>query len=96
MRHTPDNGHINIVVSKIDEKNAKVSVTDSGSGIDPEQVPNLFASFVQVGEKDRVGRLGLGLSIAKDIITNHQGRIWAHSDGIGKGASFNFTLPMAS
>ena len=96
VRHTPDNGQISIVISKIDAKNAKVSVTDSGDGIDPEQAPSLFASFVQVGDKNRVGRLGLGLSIAKDIITNHEGRIWAHSDGIGKGASFNFTLPMAS
>jgi len=96
VRHTPDNGTIEIVVSKIDEKNAKVSVTDSGDGIDPEQAPNLFTSFTQVGAKDRVGRLGLGLSIAKDIITNHDGRIWAHSEGLGKGASFNFTLPIAN
>lgn len=96
VRHTPDGGNIEIVVSKIDEKNAKVSVTDSGDGIDPEQAPQLFTSFTQVGAKDRVGRLGLGLSIAKDIVLNHGGRIWAHSDGLGKGASFNFTLPIAN
>ena len=96
VRHTPDNGQIRIVVSKIDEKNAKVSVTDSGDGIEPEQAPHLFDSFVQLGDKSRVGRLGLGLSIARDIILNHEGRIWAHSDGIGKGASFNFTLPIAA
>ena len=96
VRHTPDNGTIEIVVSKIDEKNAKVSVTDSGDGIDPEQAPNLFTSFTQVGDKSRVGRLGLGLSIAKDIVVNHGGRIWAHSEGLGKGASFNFTLPIAN
>ncbi len=94
VRHTPDNGQISVVVSKIDEKNAKVSVTDSGDGIEPDQAPNLFASFAQFGDKNRVGRLGLGLSIAKDIILNHGGRIWAHSDGLGKGASFNFTLPV--
>lgn len=96
VRHTPDNGTIGIVVSKIDEKNAKVSVVDSGDGIEPEQAPNLFTSFIQVGAKDRVGRLGLGLSIAKDIVANHDGRIWAQSDGLGKGASFNFTLPIAN
>ena len=96
VRHTPDGGSIEIIVSKIDEKNAKVSVTDSGDGIDPEQAPNLFTSFIQVGAKDRVGRLGLGLSIAKDIIINHGGRIWAHSEGLGKGASFNFTLPVVN
>lgn len=94
VRHTPDNGQISIVVSKIDEKNAKVSVADSGDGIEPEQAPSLFASFAQFGDKNRVGRLGLGLSIAKDIVLNHEGRIWAHSEGLGKGATFNFTLPI--
>ena len=94
VRHTPDNGTIEIVVSKIDEKNVKVSVADSGDGIDPQQAPNLFTSFTQVGDRSRVGRLGLGLSIAKDIVVNHGGRIWAHSEGLGKGASFNFTLPI--
>jgi signal transduction histidine kinase len=96
IRHTPDNGQISIIVSKIDAKNAKVSVTDSGDGIEPEMAPHLFTSFTQVGDKSRVGRLGLGLSIAKDIILNHEGRIWAHSEGLGKGASFNFTLPIVS
>ncbi len=95
VRHTPDNGQIIISVSKIDEKNAKVSVTDSGDGIEPDKAPELFTSFTQIGDKSRVGRLGLGLSIAKEIVLNHQGRIWAHSDGLGKGASFNFTLPVA-
>ena len=96
VRHTPDNGSISIIVSKIDEKNAKVSVADSGDGIEPDMAPSLFDSFAQFGDKGRVGRLGLGLSIAKDIILNHDGRIWANSDGVGKGATFNFTLPIAS
>ncbi len=95
VRHTPDNGSIKVTVSKLDEKNAKVSVMDSGDGIDPAQAPALFTSFTQVGDKSRVGRLGLGLSIAKDIVTNHGGRIWAQSPGLGKGASFNFTLPVS-
>ena len=94
VRHTPDGGKITVTVSKLDEKNAKVSVADSGDGIDPEKAPELFTSFTQLGEKGRVGRLGLGLSIAKDIITNHGGRIWAESEGLGKGAAFNFTLPL--
>lgn len=94
VRHTPDGGRIEVTVSKLDEKNAKVSVTDSGDGIDPEKAPDLFTSFTQVGDKNRVGRLGLGLSIAKDIVTNHGGRIWAQSKGLGLGASFNFTLPV--
>ena len=94
VRHTPDGGKIAITVGKLDEKNAKVSVADSGDGIDPEKAPDLFTSFTQVGDKNRVGRLGLGLSIAKDIVNNHGGRIWAQSKGLGQGATFNFTLPI--
>ncbi|MEA3306967.1 MAG: ATP-binding protein, partial [Elusimicrobiota bacterium] len=41
------------------------------------------------------GRLGLGLSIAKDIIQNHEGKIWVESEGLGKGSSFRFTVPFA-
>lgn len=96
LRHTPDGGTVRVTVDKSDGKNAKVSVADSGDGIDPQQAPDLFTSFVQVGDKSRVGRLGLGLSIAKDIVVNHGGRIWAESEGLGKGAVFNFTLPLAS
>ena len=94
VRHTPDGGKIKVLVSKLDEKNDKVSVTDSGDGIDPEKAPSLFTSFTQVGDKNRVGRLGLGLSIAKDIVTNHGGQIWAQSQGLGLGACFAFTLPI--
>ena len=94
VRHTPDGGSIAVTVGKLDEKNAKVSIADSGDGIDPDKAQDLFTSFTQLGEKGRVGRLGLGLSIAKDIVTNHGGRIWAQSPGIGQGSTFNFTLPV--
>jgi len=91
IRHTPENGRIIISVVKIDDKNAKVSVKDSGAGIEPEETSQLFESFFQKGSG---GRLGLGLSIAKDIVLNHNGRIWAESEGKGRGAVFSFTLPV--
>lgn len=91
IRHTPENGKIVISVVKIDDKNAKVCVRDSGDGIDPQETAQLFESFYQKGQG---GRLGLGLSIAQDIVLNHNGKIWAESEGKGKGAAFNFTLPI--
>lgn len=91
IRHTPQNGKIIISVVKIDDKNAKVSVKDSGDGIEPSQTKLLFESFYQSGQG---GRLGLGLSIAREIVLNHEGRIWAESEGPGLGASFSFTLPV--
>ncbi|MDR0953554.1 MAG: hybrid sensor histidine kinase/response regulator [Elusimicrobiota bacterium] len=91
IRHTPQNGKITVSVMKNDKKNAKVSIKDTGEGIDPQLTQELFKSFYQSGHG---GRLGLGLSIAQDIVLNHNGRIWAESEGKGKGAVFNFTLPI--
>jgi signal transduction histidine kinase len=91
IRHTPENGKIVISVVKTDYKNAKVSVRDFGDGIAPEDTADLFESFFQKGQG---GRLGLGLSIAQDIVLNHNGKVWAESEGVGKGAVFSFTLPI--
>ncbi len=91
IRHTPQNGKITVTVVKNDDKNAKVIVKDTGDGIEPELTQELFKSFYQKGQG---GRLGLGLSIAQDIVINHDGKIWAQSEGLGKGAAFCFTLPI--
>ncbi|MCL2887883.1 MAG: hybrid sensor histidine kinase/response regulator [Elusimicrobia bacterium] len=96
LRHSNDNSRIEVKITKIDQKNAKVSVRDFGDGIDAKNAGILFDSFSQIGEKGKVGRLGLGLSIAKDIIVNHGGRIWAESEGLGKGATFLFTIPLSN
>ena len=73
-----------------------VSITDTGSGIDPEILPKLFTKFVA---KSNAGT-GLGLFISKSIIETHGGRIWAlnnHSmDGnSSRGATFAFNIPMS-
>lgn len=91
IRHTPENGRILISVVKIDDKNAKVSIRDWGEGIAPQDAGQLFKSFYQ---SSNGGRLGLGLCIAQDIVLNHDGKIWAQSDGPGTGATFSFTLPI--
>ena len=92
IRHTKEEGRISISVVKNDDKNAKVIVEDTGDGIEPELTKELFKSFYQSATGG--GRLGLGLSIAQDIVQNHGGKIWAESDGKGKGSSFCFTLPL--
>ncbi len=92
IRHTKEEGRISISVVKNDDKNAKVIVKDTGDGIEPELTKELFKSFYQSATGG--GRLGLGLSIAQDIVQNHGGKIWAESEGKGKGSSFCFTLPL--
>ncbi|MGD0115904.1 MAG: ATP-binding protein [Dehalococcoidia bacterium] len=71
-----------------------VRVRDLGRGIPPEKMPLLFKKFARVHESG--GRsTGLGLAICKGIVESHGGRIWAESGGIGEGATFCFTLPIA-
>ncbi|HEX8391184.1 MAG TPA: ATP-binding protein [Longimicrobium sp.] len=69
----------------------RVSVTDDGPGIDPEQVQHIFGAFWQARHADRRG-LGLGLAIARAIVEAHGGRIWVESEP-GRGSAFFFTLP---
>jgi signal transduction histidine kinase len=69
----------------------RISVTDEGPGIGPEQVQHIFGAFWQARHADRRG-LGLGLAITRAIAEAHGGRIWVESEP-GRGATFFFTLP---
>ena len=86
---------ISITVSKDDrQKEAVVSIRDSGIGIDSEIIPRLFSKFAS---KSFEGT-GLGLFISKSIIEAHGGRIWAEnneSNGYCDGATFGFTLGLS-
>ncbi len=81
---------------KIEDKkdHALVSVEDSGPGISKDELPYVFDRFYQGGSGRRVAKgTGLGLAIAKTWITAHQGKIYAHSDGLGKGSRLWVSLP---
>lgn len=96
IRHTSRGGHIAVSVDSLNGGEVRIAVKDTGEGIDPQEVPKLFRSFYQAeGNKSPRGRLGLGLSIAKEIVLSHSGKIWVESEGKGKGAVFQFTLPIA-
>ncbi len=75
-----------------------VRVIDQGRGIPPEKLPLLFKKFSRVHEDSgaKLSGSGLGLAICKGIIEAHGGRIWAESQGLGHGATFTFTLYLAS
>lgn len=70
-------------------------VSDSGIGIPSEEMPNLFSKFSRGKDRSRLvaGGTGLGLYVAKSIILAHHGKIWAESDGSGKGSRFILDLP---
>lgn len=90
-----ERGQIKVTVVK-DKHYATVSVEDSGVGMSSSEVARLFSKFKQFG-KGKSGEIrgtGLGLVIAKGIIENHGGKIWAKSEGPGRGSKFSFSLPL--
>ncbi len=95
LQHTPRNGKINLTVSKKD-KVLEVSLHDTGSGIAPEHLPHVFERFYRAEpSRSRAnGGSGIGLTIAKNLVKAHGGKIWAESEGSGKGSRFTFTLPL--
>lgn len=76
----------------------EISVEDDGEGIDPEFLPYLFDAFRQadMGVKRSYGGMGLGLTIVRHLVEAHGGSISVESEGKGKGALFNVSLPVKS
>jgi len=74
-----------------------VSIQDQGDGIDPDFLPHVFDRFRQAnaGTARRYGGLGLGLSIAKQLVELQGGTVTAESEGTGKGSTFTVRLPVA-
>jgi signal transduction histidine kinase len=89
LRYTPAGGTITISAQQHASK-LYVSVADTGEGIPKDKQEAIFEPYVQVGT-DRKGGAGLGLSISRDLIRAHGGRIWVESEP-GKGSTFTFSL----
>jgi len=70
-------------------------ITDTGTGIDPADLPRIFDQFYKAGKRlsGKAGGAGLGLSIAKHVVEAHGGAIWVSSK-LGKGSTFGFDLPV--
>jgi signal transduction histidine kinase len=95
MKYSPTGEPILVTVAVVDSL-GKVSVTDQGMGIPAEHLARVFDRFYRVGgTADAVAGQGIGLSICKEIVTAHGGKIWADSEGPGRGSTFAFTLPLA-
>ena len=75
---------------------ARITVTDTGKGINPDFLPHLFESFRQedISITRQYGGLGLGLAIVRYLVEAHGGTITADSPGEGLGATFTITLPL--
>ena len=93
-RYSPQGSPITLTAVR-DGIHVAVSVADQGQGLSRDQLPHLFRKFRRLhpsGQNSTAGS-GLGLAISKGIVEAHGGRIWADSEGPGRGARFTFTIP---
>ena len=91
IKFTPPGGAASVAVRSIDGDQVEVVVSDTGVGLSPESIAQLFQRFSQPSALKN--GLGIGLSICKDIVSLHGGSVSATSDGLGRGTSFTMILP---
>jgi PAS domain S-box-containing protein len=95
IKFTPNGGKITVTLERVNS-HLEVSVIDTGEGITPEFLPNVFDRFRQqdASTARRHDGLGLGLSIVKQLVELHGGSVRAKSPGPGRGSTFIVTLPI--
>jgi len=103
VKFTEDGGTISLGArpahgreDRIPPREMEISVVDTGIGIRQEDLEEIFRPFFQVeGSLSRkYPGTGLGLGLTRNLVEMHGGRIWAESEGLGKGSAFRFTLPL--
>jgi CheY-like chemotaxis protein len=96
-KYTPEGGRIELDARR-ENNRAIIQIRDNGIGLAPEVLPHIFDLFMQ-GERglDRSqGGLGIGLTVVKQLMELHGGRVEAHSDGPGRGSEFTVCLPLGT
>lgn len=93
VKYSPRGGVVRVTAVLVGDL-VELRVDDEGRGIPPEKLEAVFGRFEQVDASDtrERGGSGLGLAIARSIVERHGGRLWAVSEGEGRGSSFRFTL----
>ncbi len=92
VRYSAEGGTITVRSWRKAPDGAVIEIRDDGRGFEAHDLPRLFEAFERAAGSDGEG-LGLGLWIARSIIDDHGGVLWAHSPGVGQGASFFVYLP---
>lgn len=97
VKYTEDGGRIRLSVCR-QEQEVVISVRDTGVGIRAEMLPRVFEPFAQVDQSlaRSQGGLGIGLALVRHLVQMHQGTVSAHSDGPGRGSTFEVRLPVAA
>ncbi|MGE3778122.1 MAG: ATP-binding protein, partial [Pirellulaceae bacterium] len=94
-KYTPAQGRIEVRM-RTDADCSLVEIRDNGCGIAPDKLPYIFDLFVQLerGIAREPGGLGIGLTVVRRLVELHRGRVWAESEGLGRGARFHVWLPL--
>lgn len=92
LRYTSRGGTIRVQAARASDRTVSISISDTGAGIPPQELPRIFERFFKAADS---GGSGLGLAIAKNLVTAHGGEISAESE-LGKGTTIRFTLPFSS
>jgi len=95
IKFTPRGGRI-VVRAAAEDGQVRLSIADTGVGIDRDLLPRIFERFFKADHARASGGTGLGLAIAKHTVQLHGGRIWAESDGPGHGTTIHVSLPRAT
>jgi PAS domain S-box-containing protein len=95
VKFTPSGGRVEVCLEQVNS-NAKITVSDTGKGISRDFLPYIFERFRQADSTTTRadGGLGLGLSIVHHLVEMHSGRVYAVSEGRGRGATFTVLLPL--
>lgn len=93
IKYSPQSNKVLVHISQVSDY-VKVAVTDYGLGIKKEDKKRIFERFFRAGDlQKKFPGMGIGLYVCEQIIKNHKGLLWVESEE-GKGATFNFTLPL--
>ncbi|HWA25571.1 MAG TPA: PAS domain S-box protein [Lacunisphaera sp.] len=97
VKFTPRGGRVIVTVARTNS-HLDIVVADTGQGIDPKFMPHLFERFRQADASTtrQQGGLGIGLALVKQLVEMHAGIVRAESPGVGSGATFTVTLPVAA
>ena len=97
VKFTPNKGKIKITLERRPQE-IWIKISDNGMGIPSAHLETIFDEFHQVEDHmtRRHNGMGLGLSIARGMVSAHEGRVWAESEGLNKGSTFTVVLPIAT